>query len=1079
MANSEFKKLMSSIRIFNTPNDFLDKKQKSPKNDSTHVSSLSMEKYRLIRSNIEKFWDLYGKEYTTTCQSVLESDSQFYSMFRVDVDKKLKISKHVKKPYPLYTKDEVLSLVEQIQQYFRNNIQNCTDEMLHCAVLTKEPYIKVTEKESFIKNGFHLQFINCFLNKDNFKDTEEHFQKEYGDTYDCIRNKAWLLYGAQKDESSGRYLVEYVLDESLEEHKPEEYFKNYDIYDTDENIIQKTGDMEYYYPRIFSILPFGRKNICDFIVHTHVMPSVMKNIDYGDRAINLKEFEQYQEDIMTIIDEFAYTYFDNNVMIKVNDDNRIFLNRINTKISYPCPLNPIKSHYRRSGCLFINDGSIYYTCSNPNCCTDDGKRRILVGRFREKTVDKSSDEVVTKMTNARLDYLFNIQKKEKEDIYDEFVDHTLLNCHKKCVIIKAGLGRGKSTAVSKYITENTFKRIIVLTPRITYAQSIKERLESSTGMKFVLYRDEKKRYIDTPNLIIQAESLHRINIPDDETDILIILDEVESFLTQLTCTETHADNMVNNITMFQDLMTRSKKILYLDAFISRRTINIMYNLNIKFVMYDYVRPLNKRKAVQIGTYQSFLKNLVTDLKDGKKIYLFSSSKGKLTKMIEYLEQNVLIDDRKIVLKQYHGDKKDKIGDVNENWKNVDIVCTTSTITVGINFDTMNVFNKIYTYVSATSKNLVRDIFQSTYRIRHLIDNEMMYYLDTRHIGMNLPLNRKDIKDSSDLKKKLIREQFESYTKVKYGNETPLFLEELYLYNIFEQNMSIMMLEKLFNRYLLECNYEICDGGDDDDLEDIDFDSFIDNVVDYSDIKNITDQEFKDLKIKQKREVLTLNEKMQLKKHCFQKIIKDTTDMIEMNLWELYKEVYKIAKFDSVRNQFGVNEGCLRIYDIVNSSKYDILANTKILRLEMLLSVCKELGIKYTEDYGKKIKRESIERIGELLQNKEKDIEVIFSLRNRSTKKDEKYTLRRTLEVLNQMFDKSGFASIKMDKNRVRKMVDGKRVDVSDYVIVNTLEDKDIDIRKYLVPKKYKQTIRHVLTEDENRKLEELDVDTED
>ena len=122
------------------------------------------------------------------------------------------------------------------------------------------------------------------------------------------------------------------------------------------------------------------------------------------------------------------------------------------------------------------------------------------------------------------------------------------------------------------MNENEYDQIIVFTPRRSYARCALDRMkESCPQYDWKIYMDDKKRILQHPYIICQAESLNRLEIKEG-TNTLILIDEVEAFLCQLTSTKTHREHHVDNIETFIKCMNNACKIICLDAFISQRTI---------------------------------------------------------------------------------------------------------------------------------------------------------------------------------------------------------------------------------------------------------------------------------------------------------------------------------------------------------------------------------------------------------------------------------------------------------------------------------------------------------------------------
>ena len=128
-------------------------------------------------------------------------------------------------------------------------------ELLDCVLLEKAPYIN---EKQMISNGYHLQFPNLFLSEDNIKIIIDKLRETDKEVDDITKNP-WLMYGASKNNLSGSYKASKVFTNDNFEISPEDYFKDYRIYDMSENLIKFTKPIEYYYPRIFSIIPNHRE----------------------------------------------------------------------------------------------------------------------------------------------------------------------------------------------------------------------------------------------------------------------------------------------------------------------------------------------------------------------------------------------------------------------------------------------------------------------------------------------------------------------------------------------------------------------------------------------------------------------------------------------------------------------------------------------------------------------------------------------------------------------------------------------------------------------------------------------------
>ena len=678
----------------------------------------------------------------------------------------------------------------------------------------------------------------------------------------------------------------------------------------------------------------------------------------------------------------------------------------------------------------------------------------------EKYKEIISPYVLDKLNQKKIDDLIHtdkfIEKKERWVLPEVLQGN-------KCTVIKAGLGKGKTTASVEHINNNHYDRIIVLTPRRTFAKSVCNRLKKETNNEFVIYSNLKgKEYlIKNPFVVIQVESLNRLEL-NQKDRTLLLCDEVESILFQMTVSKTHKQKHVENLDMFEQLMTTSSKIICLDAFVSNRTLNTLQNMNISYTYYNYTLPLEERKAVRIEKKNNFLTKLILDLGQGKKVFLFSSSNKALTN--DFLPKiKATYPNKKII--EYHSKFTSiDLTNINDNWKDADVIACTSTITVGCNFDLENVFDKVYVFANASSKNLVRDIFQATYRIRHIKDKEMIYCVDPRHFGVNLSTDKKEIELDLSMKKQYIVNQYEQYLEMKMTNKnTPEWIRELVLSNIYEQNMSIMMLDKMFQRYLTECSYEHEEIDEEELEEELDMDEeeiTIDETIEYKDIDELTFSQMRDLRKKKIDSSLTKMEEAQLEKYYFQHmLVENNCIRLEMELWDVYKD-YGKGRFRNLSYEKGLKDGSVRISDII-SEVYPEISNRLALRVELIDEMCTTLGLRHSQDFTQ-VSKEKIESCVEWFKNNSKRIHSVFEIRDQS--KSAKFDSKATTYLINKVFSKWGYSKVKAGK-QIRKRVNGRQISVTPYNVHNTNVDekkeKNIDVYEHVKAKKIKKTEKKV------------------
>ena len=687
---------------------------------------------------------------------------------------------------------------------------------------------------------------------------------------------------------------------------------------------------------------------------------------------------------------------------------------------------------------------------------------------------KYKDLIIAKILAKNMRYLFEIPEILCKPTIreDDWVDAEDFNDGVKCNAIQAGLGMGKSTASATHIQSSNYTNIVVFTPRRSYARGCCSRLKKDTGIDFILYLD-KKGIIDDPFVVIQAESLHRL-ITRNSGKLLLVMDECEAFFSQMTSEKTHGDNHIKNVQTFLSLVRKSNKIICCDAFMSRRTIISFKILGIPLSFYKYTKSPVKRTAKRCGSYENFCSNMLKDVEDKKKIFIFSTSKNKLCdnkiKSIKNpntgIKEDCVIEGILPLLKRNFPDRKkiefhsgklsSDLDNANHNWCKADIVSCTSTITVGIDVNEKDVFHKQYLYANASAKNLVRDIFQGLHRIRHFIENELVLLVNSRHFGMNLTTNineiQKDIinKTNNYYNHKLqncFSESDEGENGTIEINEIPKLMNFLITFNTFEENMSIMNMDAVLNKYLEICNY---DEDEADNIEDVEFDTFIKPSKMYKDIPDITPTQFQNLNKLKSQMPLTEDENNKREKYIFQNYTICLNENTMEDLWLIYTDFGR-GKFRNISYEKGLQDGTITIKELIEKSSktYACLQDNYSVKCEVVTEMINLLGLKHSQEIGD-IKPDVLDKAVKILQDRKDKINITFGMRD-STKAKE-LTTKSAIALVNKVFDRWGFTKLKT--KRTTRRVDGKRADENLYSIeFNPKKNKKgLDIAKYIRPK---------------------------
>jgi len=324
----------------------------------------------------------------------------------------------------------------------------------------------------------------------------------------------------------------------------------------------------------------------------------------------------------------------------------------------------------------------------------------------------------------------------------------------KYSLIDICMGGGKTTNTLQYLNAYNDKSFIWFAPRQTLVLNISERMTNEYKIKHTNHLKvgaNKKKLKEADKLLICNQSLHYLD--DKQNFDIVVIDEIESVLNSWSDSETHGDNMPENFRQFCRLIQNAKKVILLDAFITKKTINFIRNIELEKhnndevwnnhfnLIYSDKKPPYK-KLVQNDNYDQLIEKIVSEIRQGKKLYIFYAFKTSKTtrdgildldyrikRRIQQLDEEEAVGDSaklkimKVDTKEYkkslvyfaESKEKNDLGDVNQKWTDSDFIITNTSITVGVNYEGVD-YDKIYLLCSGSTGS-PRDIIQTSMRIR--------------------------------------------------------------------------------------------------------------------------------------------------------------------------------------------------------------------------------------------------------------------------------------------------------------------------------------------------------------------------
>ena len=377
--------------------------------------------------------------------------------------------------------------------------------------------------------------------------------------------------------------------------------------------------------------------------------------------------------------------------------------------------------------------------------------------------------------------------------------------------LKSHLGTGKTTIIKQFLRENPNLRVLYFAPRILFARDIYNDLKD---VGFEIYNKIEKG--STPAKVIpQLESCYRFL--DGDYDV-IILDEVESVLKQITSVFTNK-SMFNTYSTFDKLIRDAQLVITADAFLTNNSIDTINNIK-NGVRSSVIVNNNipyERNAFEVAGYDALLEKAIDQVKRNERIVFITLTKNKGDDL-ERKFKEAFKDTKKI--KYYYGsmsEKDKKFDNIEEEWSDVDILIYTPIITCGINYDKeIPTFHSLYMWITPYSC-VVRDLFQSSLRVRKLINNSCFFafsYHYNTFSKKNVLINKLFTISEGDLEKIYINlvENQELITDL-----SPIFgtIPKLYdwgkrnlAFKIYEEHISNNQMVQLTHEYFRLCGYTI-------------------------------------------------------------------------------------------------------------------------------------------------------------------------------------------------------------------------------------------------------------------------------
>lgn len=335
----------------------------------------------------------------------------------------------------------------------------------------------------------------------------------------------------------------------------------------------------------------------------------------------------------------------------------------------------------------------------------------------------------------------------------------------RTLVVRAAMKMGKTKALRTFVDTyfaSKLRRDVIryVSFRQTFSGNIKEKFAD-----FTLYSDVAGT-LSQDRLIIQVESLHRVEVGIEPPDLLI-LDECESIFEQFDSGLLRSFN--ESFAKFQYLLKYSKHVICMDAGVSDRTFRILseirggegmsYHANIHQNAIGDKYYITAQKDRWFGIlYTSLTANeriavSISSLAEGRAIEAGIKKKFP-DKVVKLYSSETL-----------QSEKREHFADVNTYWSQCDVLMYTPTVSAGVSFELKH-FNRCFGYFTDQSCP-VETCMQMIGRIRDVSTREYIIFLAAT--GAALPVDIDEIRASVYQRRENLLKTFdETGLRVEYG-----------------------------------------------------------------------------------------------------------------------------------------------------------------------------------------------------------------------------------------------------------------------------------------------------------------------
>lgn len=291
-----------------------------------------------------------------------------------------------------------------------------------------------------------------------------------------------------------------------------------------------------------------------------------------------------------------------------------------------------------------------------------------------------------KTYNIQLSIDTTIDKTQYTCINQKYLDeksfdiNAFMASHNLRLFVKSTMGTGKTEIIFRFLKDKIpHIKVLILCSRRSMVEEMKKRMVENNIEYLANSSDENftknaAKFPNTSIVISTCESIWKVY--EFYTNFhLVICDEIEAIIDQMTSRETHRNRLLSNNSIFFKYVENTK-LICMDGQLSDNVINIFKKENRSSYLYNLYKPEKNFEVTK--SKEEFLKLIVKHFKCGRSIAIACDSKIASISMYEFLSgkqyDKTTLDNRFIV---YNSDTSQLIDITDVDMTNKTIIYTPS------------------------------------------------------------------------------------------------------------------------------------------------------------------------------------------------------------------------------------------------------------------------------------------------------------------------------------------------------------------------------------------------------------------